>query len=111
LQARLGSATRFGLFMDIDPQPPGESLDYFGRNDPTCKRDPDCPDTRYLRQRGIHVTTDTEMTFKTLPIAPGVDLDRGDPDFHEATLVLLDEEGKRVGESAWAIIFEIERGD
>lgn len=110
LAAGLGTSAFFGVFVDIDPQPPGESLDYFARDDPTCRRDKGCPDTRYLRQRGIHVTPDTEITFRFLPVAPGVDLERGDPDFHEVTLVLLDENNRRIGESAWTATFEVERG-
>jgi hypothetical protein len=49
------------------------------------------------------------MTFPTLPIAPGVEIENGDPDFHEVTLVLLDERGIRIGESGWAITFEVDR--
>jgi hypothetical protein len=95
--------------MDIDPQPPGESLDYFGRDDPTCQNSPSCPDAKYLRQRGVHVTSESGMTFSNLPIAPDVDLEAGQSDIHFATLILLDPEGIRVGESAWQITFEIDR--
>ena len=110
LEDRLGSDVSFGVYVDVDPQPPGESLEYFARDDVQCRRSPGCPDARYFGQRGIHTTTDSEITFNALPIAPGVDVDRGDPDFHEVTLVLLDADGKRIGESAWAIIFEVQRG-
>lgn len=109
LQSDLSSELTFGVYVDIDAQPPGESLEYFARDDLECRESPTCPDERYLRQRGIHTTTDTEITFNQLPIAPGVDIDRGESDFHEVTLVLLDENGIRVGESGWLIIFEIER--
>ena len=109
LADQVGGDIQFGLLMDIDPQPPGESLDYFGRNDPTCVNSPSCPDAKYLRDHGIHVTSETEMTFNTLPIAPGVDLEAGQSDVHFATLILLDANGVRVGESAWQITFEIDR--
>ena len=109
LESELRSGTTFGVYMDVDPQPPGEPLEYFARDDLECRKSASCPDARYLRQRGIHTTTETEMTFPSLPLAPGVDLDGGDPDFHEVTIVLLDEQGVRIGESAWAIIFEIDR--
>ena len=109
LEDELASGLSFGVYVDIDPQPPGEPLEHFARDDPQCLESPTCPDTQYFRQRGIHTTSETEMTFTQLPIAPGVDLERSDPDFHEVTLVLLDEDGVRVGESAWAIIFEIDR--
>jgi hypothetical protein len=110
LAQRIGDDVQFGLLMDIDPQPQGESLDYFGRDDPTCRRDPGCPDEQYLRQRGVNVTSETEITFNTLPIAPGVDLEGGQPDVHFATLILVDSSGARLGESAWQITFEVERG-
>jgi hypothetical protein len=109
LAQRIGDDVQFGLLMDIDPQPQGESLDYFGRDDPTCRRDPGCPDEQYLRQRGVHVTSETEITFNNLPIAPGVDLEGGQSDIHFATLILLDSSGARLGESAWQITFEIDR--
>ncbi len=110
LAGNIGEATQFGVYVDIDPQPPGESLDYFGRDDPVCMKQQDCPDEKYLRQRGIHTTSETEMTFAVLPLAPGVELENGDPDFHEVTVVLLDEHGVRIGEGAWAITFEVQRG-
>ncbi len=110
LEDKLASGLSFGVYVDIDPQPPGEPLEHFARDDQECLESPTCPDTQYFRQRGIHTTSETEITFGQLPIAPGVDLERSDPDFHEVTLVLLDSNGVRVGESAWAIIFEIDRG-
>jgi hypothetical protein len=109
LRTELQSGTRFGVYVDVDPQPPGQPLEYFARDDKRCQASSTCPDERYFRQRGIHTTTATEITFPTLAIAPGVDLDRGDPDFHEMTIVLLDDEGVRIGESAWSITFEVER--
>lgn len=105
----LGVGTQFGVYVDIDPQPPGESLDYFGRDDAECQKIATCPDSRYLRQRGIHTTADTEMTFPSLPIAPDVDIERGQSDVHFVTLTLLDMNGVRLGESAWQITFEIDR--
>lgn len=111
LERRLGSEFTFGVYVDIDPQPPEESLEYFARDDPQCRESPTCPDAQYLRQRGIHTTSETEITFHALPLGRGVDLERGDPDFHDVTLVLLDESGERVGESAWQIIFELDRDE
>ena len=109
LESELASGLTFGVYVDIDPQPPGESLEYFARNDPQCLESPTCPDTQYLLDRGIHSTSETEIIFETLPLAPGVDLSRADPDFHEVVLILLNEDGVRVGESVWRITFEIER--
>ncbi|MGH2806758.1 MAG: hypothetical protein ACRDKT_05725 [Actinomycetota bacterium] len=109
LEASLGDDIQFGVYVDIDPQPPGEPLEYFARDDLRCKRTTGCPDEKYLRERGVYTTSETEMTFRLLPIAPGVDLERGDPDFHDVTIVLLNDEGVRIGESGWSITFEIDR--
>ena len=109
LSAQIGTELMFGVYRDIDPQPPGENMEYFARNDPACMRSTECPDEQYLRQLGIQTTTETEFTWQQLPIAPGVDLERGHSDFHDVTLILVNGSGARVGESAWHIVFEIER--
>ena len=101
----------FAVLVDVDPQPPDEPLTYFVRDDDACQSDPGCPDLGYLAARGVHVTRATEFTLERLQPAPGVDLDRGDRDIHEVTLVLLDEDGVRIGESAWTFTFELARDD
>lgn len=101
----------FAVLIDVDPQPPGEPLRYFARDDDTCRADDGCPDLGYLAARGIHVTRDTSFTIERLLPAPGVDVDRGDRDIHEVTLVLLDADGIRLGESAWTFTFEVRQDD
>lgn len=97
----------FGVMFDVDPQPPGEGLDYFARNDISCRRSEGCPDRGYLEERGVYTTTATHLTVTALPPAPGVELDRGEPDIHDVIVVLLDGEGRRIGESAWWQTFEV----
>ena len=97
----------FEVVFDKQPQPPGEDLEYFARDDIACVRSDKCPNRKYLAQRGIYTTTDTSFTVKNLPPAPGVELDRGEPDIHDVTVVLLDGQGRRIGESSWWIPFEI----
>lgn len=95
----------FGVFVDGRPQPPGEPLSYFARDDDTCRAEDGCPDEAYLAQRGIHATAETQFTIDLLP-RPSDDSKR---EFHEVTVVLLDGQGDRIGESAWAVEFEVER--
>lgn len=95
------------LIFDKQPQPPGENLEYFARDDLTCVRSERCPDQHYLAQRQVYTTIETSFTVRSLPPAPGVDLERGDPDIHEVVLVLLDGQGRRISESAWWNAFEI----
>ncbi len=105
-QAR-NDAGYFQVVFDKQPQPPGEDLEYFARDDITCMRSDTCPNRQYLAQRGIYTTTETTFTVKHLPPAPGVQLERGEPDIHEVVLVLLDAQGRRIGESSWWNAFEI----
>jgi hypothetical protein len=90
---------RFGVFVDRTPQPPGKTLDWFARDDDECERVPGCPDKAYFAERRIF-TTD-ERSFTVEAVKP---TSRNDErcHTHEVTLVLLDEDGRRKGESAWS---------
>ena len=101
------SSGYFEVLFDTGPQPPGQGLDYFARDDASCKSSGSCPNEHYLAQRGVYTTTDQFFTVKHLPPAPGVDLNRGQPDIHDVTIVLLNGAGKRIGESSWSTSFEI----
>ena len=95
----------FALFVDRAPMPIGNDLHWISRGDEGCKRDPRCPDVRYLADRGVHVTTTTSATLNVLPRADdGV----GDEQ-HYVTVVLLDGTGHRIGESAWYLPFTSKR--
>lgn len=95
------------ILFDKQPQPPGEGVAYFARDDVSCRQTHGCPDKKYLADRGIFTTANSYFTVRALPPAPGVELDRGDADIHNVTLVLLDGEGRRIGESAWSTYFEV----
>lgn len=97
----------FLLLVDVDPQPPGEGLDYFARDDVECRQSESCPNEKYLAQKNIFTTSDTDFTIEHLGPAPGVDLMRGDADVHEATIVLVDGMGQRIGEGSWTTTFEL----
>ena len=95
----------FALFVDRAPMPMGNDLHWIAKDDDGCKRDPRCPDLRYLADRGVHVTTTTSVTLNLLPRADdGV----GDEQ-HYAVVVLLDGTGRRIGESAWYLPFTSKR--
>jgi hypothetical protein len=97
----------FGVFLDRAPQAPGRTVNSLARGDAACKVDPACPNETYFAGRGVYTTEDTELTIDSLP-----DLAQGDTrDFHELTIVLLNGEGKRVGESAFRREFEVARED
>lgn len=107
-QAR-DNAGYFAVLIDAEPPPPGESLAYYGRDDTSCRPEAGCPDEDYLAARGVYTTTQTEFHVERLAPASGVDVRAGDPDRHEVTIILLDGQGRRIGESVWTQPFEVVR--
>jgi hypothetical protein len=87
----------YAVFLDRAPMPAGKDLRWLARGDDACARDPRCPSTRYLADRGVSLTTDTKLVITTLPRA---DSGVGD-EKHHVNVVLLDGKGRRIGESAW----------
>jgi hypothetical protein len=103
----LKDAGYFGVFVDRAPQAPGKTVESLASDDAGCKVDPNCPNEDYFATRGVFTTDDTELTIDFLP-----ELTRGDNrDFHELTVVLLNGEGERIGESAFQVEFEVARED
>lgn len=97
----------FGVFVDRAPQPPGETVQWFAKDDQSCRSEDGCPDKRYLADRGVHTTDETKFVVKTLPPPPEDQVARRE--LHEVTIVLLDGTGRRIGESAFTAEFEVKR--
>lgn len=97
----------FAVFLDGTPMPPGRDLRWVARNDRRCRRDAGCPDAAYLAGRGVYTATETELVLDQLPRLGNEDDPR---ERHRATVVLLDARGARLGESAFEIAFDVERG-
>lgn len=95
----------FALFVDRAPMKPGESLTDLAAADAECVRLSGCPDEQYFADRGIYVTTETSYA---LPAVPDLDT-KDDPQLHTVTVVLLDTDGDRIGESAWYVEFKLPR--
>lgn len=68
-------------------------------------RAPMRPGAPFVAGRGAYSTTETELVIEEV----------GDPadgsDRHAATIVLLDDEGRRHGESAFDVVFDLEEAD
>lgn len=97
-------AGSFAVFVDRAPQPPGKTLAWLARNDDSCRAADGCPDEPWFTERDVFPTTDFELTLERLPTRSD---DRRE--WHEVTVVLLDEEGRRVGETGWTLEFQVER--
>ena len=95
----------FAVFVDRTPMPPNEDLRWIARKDDSCREEDGCPDEEYLNARGIYPTTETELTLQQLPRIG----DEERKERHRAVVVLLDVEGKRIGESAFEILFDLDR--
>ena len=96
----------FAVFVDTAPIPPGETLASIAKDDRSCLPEQGCPDERYLADRRIFTTTRPELTISELAVPDG---ERDDGRRHEATVVLLDGSGRRIGEGAWHVDFRLER--
>jgi hypothetical protein len=94
----------YAVFVDRAPVPPGRDLRWLARDDELCDSTPGCPNDAWLRDRAVFATPDTSLTIDELPDLNG-DSDRRE--FHEATVVLLDRDGRRVGEAAFTVEFEV----
>jgi hypothetical protein len=95
----------FAVFVDASPMPPGKTVRWLARKDPTCREADGCPDTDYLVGRGVYLTAETSLKLTQLPRAPRDDR----RERHRVTVVLLDGSGKRIGESAFELAFDVDR--
>lgn len=100
------SAGYFAIFIDKTPMKPGQTLrEQAIDGDPSCIHDSACPDRGYLADRGIYTTTKTSLRLRSvLPLSPDESTE-----VHDATIVLLDAGGRRIGESAWHIQFKLRK--
>lgn len=94
----------FGVFVDRAPIKPGKTLADVGKGDKQCEIDPRCPDKTYLNAKGVYTTRQTSITLDY--VAPLSSKER--IQLHQVTVVLLDSEGKRIGEYAWYQRFKLE---
>ena len=95
----------FGVFVDRAPPGPGKTLASLADNDPACKESAGCPDEAYLAGQNAYSTTDTTFELARLP-----ELTRDRTrEAHEVTIVLLDGLGRRIGESAFRVEFQVRR--
>ena len=94
----------FAVFVDRAPQPPGKTLEWLARNDDSCRSTDGCPGAEWFAERDVYPTTETEITIERLPARTD---DRRE--LHEVTVVLVDGDGRRIGETGWTVEFQVER--
>jgi hypothetical protein len=94
----------YAVFVDRAPQPPGKTLEWLARDDDSCRTADGCPDATWFNERDVFPTTKTELTIDRLPARTD---DRRE--VHEVTVVLLDRDGRRVGETGWTLEVQVAR--
>lgn len=93
----------FAVFVDQAPMPPGKPLSWVARGDDDCDESAGCPDAQYLAERGVLATSEHSVVIERVPFDTG---NRRCAEY-DATVVLLDDEGRRRGESAWTVPFRV----
>lgn len=96
----------FAVFVDRAPIHPGQTLKAVGHGDLVCERDPKCPDEAYLNSHYVFTTTTPHLRLPRIPDLSG---DREKLQMHAITVVLLDTDGRRIGEAAWELDVRIPR--
>jgi hypothetical protein len=103
---RLPPGSTFAVFVDRAPVKPGQTLKAVASGDRACKSDPTCPNAEYLAERRVYATTGMTLSLDLVAPLAG---NRDHVQLHQATIVLLDAAGRRVGESAWTRQFKVRR--
>lgn len=96
----------FGVLVDREPPRPGKTLASIFNSADICKGvdgAAECAKASFLEERGVFETDDTSIRITRLP--EKTDGDRRE--FHDVTIVLLDANGRRIGESGWTVQFEL----
>jgi len=99
---------RFVVFFDRSPIRPNQTLRAAVPEDDPCRTEPECPDEAWLLDRNIYVTSEPMLRLERLPDER---TNNRAKDRHELTIILLDESGRRSGESAFVREFIVERED
>lgn len=96
----------FAVFFDRSPMRPNQTLRSLVPSDEPCRSESECPDADWLADRDIYVTDSTRLVVKNLPDRRDNDQSK---DRHDLTIVLLSEDGQRIGESVFTKEFVVER--
>lgn len=100
---------RYAVLVDHTPPPTGKSLAWLFRGREDCKGPVGkaaCSKPDYLAEQGVLLTQSQEITVQEVEDLTGDDRKRV---FHEVTIVLVDQDGTRVGEGSWSREVEVEQ--
>jgi hypothetical protein len=101
-QARPPNAPNYAVFVDALPVHPGQNLRSLAGA--KCASVPTCVDVAWLNRHFVFLTAQPQLDLQALPILAAA---KGERDIHKATIVLVDQGWRRLGESAWSVTFDV----
>ena len=104
-----GSRLYFAVFVDRAPIAPGQSLRAVASTQ--CNAQPDCPDLAYLAQHQVYVTAGEQFRLTAVPPFTASVIQTAGRGEHRVVIVPIDGQGRRVGETAMAVDFEVRGAD
>ena len=99
---------RYLVLFDRTPMRPNRTLRSLVPSDDQCRMRPSCPDKRWLTDHDLYLTDGTSIRVEDLPEER---TNHRAKDRHEVTIVLLDDRGRRIGESVFIREFIVDRED
>jgi len=99
---------RYLVLFDRTPMRPNRSLRSLVPSDDQCRARPSCPDERWLADHDLYLTDGTSIRVQDLPEER---TNHRAKDRHEVTIVLIDDRGRRIGESVFIREFIVDRED
>jgi hypothetical protein len=97
-----GDAGYFAVFVDRAPMAPGQTFAAIAGA--SCHPTSECLTPSYLAGQGVYTTERHSLTLSQVtPLNSYQSVQ-----LHEATVVLMDSSGRRIGESAWVIDFRLQ---
>lgn len=91
---------QYAVFVDVEPVHPGQNLRSVAGT--RCAGVASCVDEALLNRHSVYLARGPRLDLETLPV---LGPPRGEPDVHQATIVLVDNDWRRLGESAWRVTF------
>jgi hypothetical protein len=96
------------VLFDRTPMRPNRTLRSLVPSDDHCRSRPNCPDKQWLADHDLYLTSGTSIRVEDLPEER---TNHRAKDRHEVTIVLIDDRGRRIGESVFIREFIVDRED
>jgi hypothetical protein len=98
----LPANTRFAIFIDTPPLPPGRTLRSMVRRGDPCLLLASCPDATWFQLHGVRLAPSHEVAVDRFPILGGV-VGKTSPVIHQVTIVPIDTTGRRIGAATYSV--------